>query len=221
MKVAYWFVGVLFFVFSLQSCATNRVASTPKVKKKHQITCESIGKLKFDYSLSKIEEVFGKENTKTTYNELDHVYITTIHEGTPQELVIEWFGDKSIPINGFVSIMKENSPYRFKNGIGIGTHLNDIYQYNGEDMFFGDFDYGGIVISGGAVVDDGRLSGNIAKECPCFKATVANKYMYNGLSDLKKNTRKFNKSNRKFSSAESKDFFIRGLFFEYNGEKDK
>lgn len=221
MKVAYWFIGVVVLVFSLQSCASSRIASAPKVKKKYQITCDRIGKLRFDYSLSRIEEVFGKENVKTTFNSLDKVYITIIHEDTPQELVIEWFEDKNNPLTGFVSIMKEGSPYKFKNGIGIGAPLNDIYKYNGDDLYFSDFDYGGIVIAGGAVVDDQRLTGKIAGEYPCFKATVANRYMYNGLGDLNKHTRKFNKSNRKFSSPESKDFFIRGLFFEYRGEKDK
>lgn len=210
-------------VILLQSCGLNRVASQKtKVEKENLITCNSIGKLEFNLSLSEIEELFGKENVNTYFNSMDNLFHTFIYEGKPEEIEIEWESSKVTGSRSFVTLKNENSPYRFKNGIGVGTPVTEINKYNKAPLFFAPFDYESVSIVGGSPINSEKLKGKIVKISPCFKAAVANKFKYNGPGDLEKSTKGLMKSPEYSTEDEAaKTLFIRSLYFEFDGKMDK
>lgn len=219
-NMLYYFLAGLIF---LQSCGMSKVASQKgKVSKDHLITCENIGRLNFNYSLSEIEDIFGKENVNTYFSQMDGLFHTFIYEGKPEEIEIEWENSKIAGSKSFVTLKNQYSPYRFKNGIGIGTPLIEINKYNKEPLYFSAFDYEAVTIVGGAPVNSDKLTGKIVKISPCFKAAVANKYRYDGPDDLNKSTKNLTKKGEYSSmEKEAESLFIRSLFFDFKGKMDK
>lgn len=222
-NILYYIMAVLISLVAFQSCGLSRVASQKgKVSKENLITCESIGILKFNYSLSEIESVFGKKNVTTYFSQMDGLFRTFIYEGKPEEIEIEWQNSQIEGSRSFVTLKNQHSPYRYKNGIGIGTPLIEINKYNKGPLYFSGFDYEDITIVGGAPVNSDKLTGKIIKISPCFEAAVANKYKYNGPGDLNKSAGNLSKK-AEYSSMdkEAESLFIRSLFFDFTGKMDK
>ncbi|WP_207534305.1 hypothetical protein [Desertivirga arenae] len=131
------------------------------------ITCWGIGPLEFGDDLETIAEKVGKENVSTDSLFLEGDFdrlITKVWKGTPKEITIIWKEVKPpFKTVSTFEIAQEDSPYKFDNGIGIGTGIKEIVALNGGEPIklygFG-WDYGGTFIDFGK----GKLKGDL----PCF-----------------------------------------------------
>lgn len=133
----------------------------------NQITCWGIGPLEFGDDPQMIEEKVGKENISIDSLFLEGDFdrqITKVWKGSSKEISILWQESKP-PFKSIKTfeISHKDSPYKFNNGIGIGSTLKEIVALNGEEPInlygFG-WDYGGTFIDFGK----GKLKGDL----PCF-----------------------------------------------------
>jgi hypothetical protein len=133
----------------------------------NHITCWGIGPLEFGDDPGTIQEKVGKENLTTDSLFLEGDFdrlITKVWKGSPKEISIVWEEVKP-PFKSIKTfeISNENSPYKFSNGIGIGSTLKEVVALNGGEPInlygFG-WDYGGTFIDFGK----GKLKGDL----PCF-----------------------------------------------------
>ncbi|WP_207421026.1 hypothetical protein [Desertivirga brevis] len=131
------------------------------------ITCWGIGPLEFGDDPASIQEKVGKENVSMDSLFLEGDFerlITKVWKGSPKEISIVWEEVKApFKTIKLFEVSHQNSPYKFHNGIGIGSTLKEIVALNGEEPInlygFG-WDYGGTFIDFGK----GKLKGDL----PCF-----------------------------------------------------
>jgi hypothetical protein len=130
------------------------------------VPCQQFGPVKVGGTHDALVQQFGQANVS-----LDTLYLegnpegmqTTIWKGTPREIVVIWVAtNPPYTQMGTLSASHPESPYRFANGIGVGTSLAKIAELNGKPFkFFGfGWDYGGTFVG----FDEGKL----AAELPCF-----------------------------------------------------
>lgn len=147
--------------------SNKSVAPEINEQEDNYITCWGIGPVEFGDDISALEEKVGKENITLDSLFLEGDFdrlITKVWKGSPKEISISWLEEKP-PFKNIkaLEISHPDSPYKFNNGIKIGTSIRKIVELNGgEDIKLYGFgwDYGG------TFVDFGK--GNLKGDLPCF-----------------------------------------------------
>jgi hypothetical protein len=114
---------------------------------------ERIGNILLRYSHTELQKAVGRKNVVddviTDGFDIDTLFTSVVNKGKPDELTIVW--DMELKRNRIMQleIDHEQSPYKTKGGIGIGSKMSDVVKENGKPITFYGFgwDYGGVSIS--------------------------------------------------------------------------
>lgn len=172
------------------SCDNNRLKNKSldpqsSTKLSHQkldstfhLDCKHIGEINFEDNPKSLVNKFKAEQISTDSLFLEGMFqevITIIDLGKPTEIKIRWNENNQIKI---IEIEHPQSPYRFSNGLKIGSTLKDLVTINKKEISFYGFgwDYGGTI--------SGFNNGTIQEDLPCFGGVLTRKS--NEQSDFKK-----------------------------------
>ena len=160
MKFSY-FVIIFLLVFS--ACETETTNSgngdqnsddqteikSPKQDNKWLcVPNKQVGLINADANEENVVEAYGKENVvrkEVGIGEGETILATIVFPDSPNELIIEWQQDFEFKRLDRIRIERENAQWETKEGIKIGTTLDELIAANGKDFnFYGfDWDYGG------------------------------------------------------------------------------
>lgn len=148
----------------------NTYSTSKSIEAKSQlITCGGIGDIKFSDSMVSLERKVGKANIvqDSVFMEGAFQYIATkLWKNTEREIVVYW-KEENVPYKTVRSLAITNpkSPYRFANGIGIGTTMEELVRLNGKvPISFMDFEIDHYL----AGLFDSFNEGELSREIPCF-----------------------------------------------------
>lgn len=136
-------------------------------KSANLIDCSGIGQIRLSDNLVALENKIGKENLSRDSLMLEGMFegfITVAYKNTSREVKIYW-KEKQPPYRNIrmLEITRPDSPYRFANGLGIGTSLQELVKLNSDipvSLYGFAWDYGGTLIS--------FNNGSLSKILPCF-----------------------------------------------------
>ncbi len=123
----------------IQSLDSNREDDT-------EMNCWGIGSIQLDMDLSTLEQTVGKGalSMDSAYDEQHHFkgMVAKVWKAKPQEVLVYWH-EKAAPFQSIDSleIVASDSPYKFFNGVKIGTTLAELAALNkGEEITLSAFD---------------------------------------------------------------------------------
>lgn len=132
MKKLFGIAGMAFlglFISCQQGTKESSEEDTVVAEDPNAISCDGIGPVKFTHSLADLEETFGADNIsqETNYVAGQSVNVTRVFPGEPEELVVYWDADGSI---SKIATTIPGSPYETKDGIRVGSTLQDLRDAN-------------------------------------------------------------------------------------------
>lgn len=146
---------VLFLSCDLGSSTSNNVttdnATKPTASQAKDWTCiphRKVGLITKDATEEAIKYVYGAEQMKRQeigLGEGETTMGTIVFPGTPNELIVEWMPDEPYKTISRIRIEQAGTQWKSKEGITIGTSLEELIKLNGKDFsFYGfEWDYSG------------------------------------------------------------------------------